>query len=292
MVVRQRLGEALFRVTAGPDGPKHRERIHGRPGPRWFDPASPIAVVHGDAAMYVGGLRALLLQTLHPAAMTAVAEHSDYRVDMLGRLARTSRFLAETTFGHEDDAQRAVDVVRAIHDRVSGTMPDGTPYAASDPHLLGWVHVAEVDSFLRAHTAYGRHPLDAAGRDEYVAQAAVIARKLGVVDPPQTEAALAERLADYRPELRATDHAREAVKYVVVSPPLPLAARPAYGVLVAAAVGLLPRWTRKPLRLPSLPVTERTVVRAGGSLATGTIRWAMSPGRTAARELATARLDA
>lgn len=292
MALRQRLGDAIFHVAAGPDGPRHRERIHGRPGPRWFEPDSPIGVVHGDASMFVGGLRALLLQTLHPAAMTAVAEHSDYRVDMLGRLARTSRFLAETTFGHEDDAQRAVDVVRAIHDRVTGTMPDGTPYAASDPHLLGWVHVAEVDSFLRAHTAYGRHPLDAAGRDEYVAQAAVIARKLGVVDPPLTEAALAERIEAYRPELRATDHAREAVRYVVVSPPLPLAARPAYGVLVAAAVGLLPRWTRKPLRLPSLPVTERTVVRAGGSLATGTIRWAMSPGRAAARDLATVRLDA
>jgi uncharacterized protein (DUF2236 family) len=292
MALRQRLGDAIFHVAAGPDGPRHRERIHGRPGPRWFEPGSPIGVVHGDASMFVGGLRALLLQTLHPAAMTAVAEHSDYRVDMLGRLARTSRFLAVTTFGHEDDAQRAVDVVRTIHDQVTGTMPDGTPYAASDPHLLGWVHVAEVDSFLRAHTAYGQHPLDAAGRDQYVAQAAVIARRLGVLDPPLAEAELAERLAAYRPELRATDHAREAVRYVVVSPPLALAARPAYGVLVAAAVGLLPRWTRKPLRLPSLPVTERTVVRAGGSLATGTIRWAMSPGRAAARELAAARVGA
>ena len=292
MALRQRLGDAIFHVAAGPDGPRHRERIHGRPGPRWFEPDSPIGTVHGDASMFVGGLRALLLQTLHPAAMTAVAEHSDYRVDMLGRLARTSRFLAVTTFGHEDDAQRAVDAVRAIHGRVSGTMPDGTPYAASDPHLLGWVHVAEVDSFLRAHTAYGRHPLDAAGRDEYVAQAAVIARKLGVVDPPLTEAALADRLAAYRPELRATDHAREAVRYVVVRPPLPLAARPAYGVLVAAAVGLLPQWTRRPLGLPSLPAAERTVVRAGGSLATGTIRWAMSPGRDAARELAAARVEA
>ncbi len=291
MALRQRLGDAIFHVAAGPDGPRHRERIHGRPGPRWFEPDSPITAVHGDASMFVGGLRALLLQTLHPAAMTAVAEHSDYRVDMLGRLARTSRFLAETTFGHADDAQRAVDVVRAIHDRVAGTMPDGTPYAASDPHLLGWVHVAEVESFLRAHTVYGRHPLDAAGRDEYIAQAAVIARKLGVPDPPLTEAALADRIEAYRPELSATDHAREAVRHVVARPPLPLAARPAYGVLVAAAVGLLPRWSRRPLRLPSLPVAERTVVRAGGSLATGTIRWAMSPGRAAARELAAARVE-
>jgi uncharacterized protein (DUF2236 family) len=197
--LRERLGEALFRVTAGPDGPKHRERIHGRPGPRWFDPASPIGIVHGDAAMYVGGLRALLLQTLHPAAMTAVSEHSNFRTDMLGRLANTSRFLAVTTFGHADDAEQAVRAVRRIHDRITGVMPDGTPYCASDPHLLQWVHVAEIDSFLTAHQVYGRHPLDQAGRDEYVAQTAEIARRLGVPDPPTTEAELAERLEAYRP---------------------------------------------------------------------------------------------
>ena len=286
--LRERLGEALFRVTAGPDGPKHRDRIHGKPGPRWFEQDSPIAIVHGDAAMYVGGLRALLLQTLHPAAMTAVSEHSNFRTDMLGRLANTSRFLAVTTFGHEDDARTAVDAVRRIHERITGTLPDGTPYDASDPHLLGWVHVAEVDSFLTAHQVYGKHPLDQAGRDEYVAQTAVVARMLGVLEPPTTEAELAERLASYRPELVATDHAREAVRYVVLRPPLPVAARPAYGVLVAAAVGLLPRWTRRPLRLPWLPVSERTVVRVLGSLATGTIRWVMTPGRDSARGLADA----
>ena len=149
--------------------------------------------MHGDAAMFVGGIRAVLLQTMHPAAMTAVAEHSGYRGDMWGRLARTSRFIAVTTFGTDEHAQQAVDAVRAIHDRVSGTLPDGTPYAASDPHLLLWVHVAEVDSFLTAHQVYGKRPLDQAGRDEYVAQTAVVARKLGVVDPPTTEAELRRR---------------------------------------------------------------------------------------------------
>ncbi|MGZ5406118.1 MAG: oxygenase MpaB family protein, partial [Nocardioides sp.] len=177
------------------------------------------------------------------------------------------------------------NAVRRIHERITGTMPDGTPYAATDPHLLEWVHVAEIDSFLRAHQVYGRRPLDQAGRDEYVAQTAVIARKLGIPEPPTSEAELAERIESYRPELAATHHAREAVRHVVRKPPLPIAARPAYGVLVAAAVGLLPRWTRKPLRLPDLPVSERTVVRALGSAATGTIRWVMSPGRDAVREL-------
>ena len=273
--VRDRLGAELFRRVAGPDGPKHRERIHGTPGPRWFPADSPIARVHGDAAMFIGGIRAVLLQTMHPAAMTAVAEHSGYRGDMWGRLARTSRFLAVTTFGTEDDAQQAVDIVRSIHDRVRGSMPDGTTYEASDPHLLLWVHVAEVESFLLAHQVYGKRPLDQAGRDEYVAQTAVVAAKLGVVDPPTTEAGLAA--AAFRPELAATGHAREAVSFLVWHPPLPWAARPGYGALVAAAIGLMPVWTRRPLRLPWFPVSERTVVRALGSAATGTIRWALRP---------------
>lgn len=277
VTVRERLGEALFLRVAGPDGAKHRDRIHLREGERWFEPGSPIMRVHGDASMFVGGIRALLLQTLHPAAMTAVSEHSGFRGDMWGRLARTSRFLAVTTFGAADDAERAVRAVRGIHERVTGTMADGTPYAASDPHLLLWVHVAEVDSFLLAHSVYGKEPLDQAGRDEYVAQTAEVARRLGVLDPPTSEAGLRATLEAFRSELRGTPQAREAVSYLLFRPPLPLAARAPYGVLVAAAIGLMPRWTRRPLRLPWLPVSERTVVRALGGLATGTIRWAMTP---------------
>ncbi|MCW2765737.1 MAG: hypothetical protein JWO11_1696 [Nocardioides sp.] len=283
--VRERLGQALFLRVAGPDGPTHRDRIHLTDGPRWFASDSAVVRVHGDASMFIGGIRALLLQTLHPAAMTAVSEHSGFRGDMWGRLARTSRFVAVTTFGTADDAQQAVDVVRSIHDRITGTMADGTPYAASDPHLLKWVHIAEIDSFLLAHTVYGKVPLDRAGRDEYVAQTAEVARRLGVVDPPTTEAELKAALAEYRPELRGTPQAREAVSYLMFRPPLPLAARAPYAVLVAAGIGLMPRWTRLPLRLPWLPVSERTVVRALGGVATGTIRWAMTGGpRTDDRE--------
>ena len=279
--LRSTLGEALFLKVSGPDGPKHRDRIHGRVGPRWFPPGSAIRRVHADASMFVGGIRAVLLQSLHPAAMAAVAEHSGFRGDMWGRLARTSTFLAATTFGTAVDAQAAVDAVRRIHERINGLAPDGTPYAASDPHLLEWVHVAEVDSFLTAHQVYGAQPLDQAGRDEYVAQEAVIAEKLGVPDPPRTEAELREALDRFRPELRGTKQAREAISFLLWHPDLPLAARPPYLVLAAAAIGLLPPWTRWELRLPWLPVSERTVVRLLGRVATGAIRWAMTPAPTA-----------
>ena len=149
--------------------------------------------------MYIGGIGAVLLQTLQPQAMTAVAEHSGYRGDMWGRLARTSLFIATTTFGTAEDAQRSVDVVRAIHNRVNGSMPDGSTYDANDPHLLLWVHIAEIQSFLLAHQRYGARPLDQAGRDTYVSQAAMIARKLGVPDPPTTEAELDAAVESFRP---------------------------------------------------------------------------------------------
>ena len=125
--------------------------------------------------MFVGGMRALLLQSLHPLAMAGVAGHSGYRGDPWGRLARTSTFLATTTFATADDAQAMVDKVRSIHERVRGKAPDGRPYAASDPHLLRWVHIAEIDSFLRSHQRYGRVPLTPERADGYVADAARIA---------------------------------------------------------------------------------------------------------------------
>ena len=226
--------------------------------------------------MFIGGIRALLLQSLHPLAMAAVAEHSDYRGDPWGRLQRTSYFLAVTTFGRAADARAAIARVRAVHERVTGTAPDGRPYAASDPHLLTWVHIAEADSFLRAHSRFGTRPLDQAGRDGYVADMARIGAELGVPDPPRTEAELTDRIARYRPELAATAQAREAARFLLVSPPLPAVARAPYGVLSAAAVSLLPGWARRPLRLPRLPVTETVLVRPAGHAMVRAIRWATS----------------
>src|SRR6478735_12349758 len=104
VALRDRLGEAVFTRVAGPDGAEARERIHGTPGPRWFTPDSAIARVHGDASMFVGGIRAIMLQSLHPAAMQGVADHSGYQGDMWGRLAQVSTYLAMTTFGTERDA--------------------------------------------------------------------------------------------------------------------------------------------------------------------------------------------
>ncbi|MEU5984085.1 oxygenase MpaB family protein [Streptomyces sp. NPDC047434] len=275
--LRARLGSTLFLRVAGPSGEANRARIHGTPGPRWFGPDSPIRTVHGDASMFAGGLAALLVQSLHPLAMAAVSAHSGFRGDPWGRLQRTSTFLAVTTFGTAEDARQAVERVRAVHERVRGRTPDGRAYHAADPHLLGWVHVAEVDCFLRAHRRYGAHPLDRAGYDGYVADAARIAEELGVERPPRSVEELAERVEAYRTELRSTPACRETARFLLLRPPIPWQVRAPYALLAAGAVALLPPWAYGPLGLPAFPGPVRAGARAGGRLATGAIRWAMAP---------------
>ncbi|MFD7687070.1 oxygenase MpaB family protein [Streptomyces sp. NPDC059781] len=278
-VLRDRIGHAIFSRVAGPDGPDNRARIHGTPGPRWFGPDRPVRRVHGDASMFIGGLSALLLQSLHPLAMAAVAGHSGFRGDPWGRLQRTSTFLAVTTYGTADSAQRAVDRVRAVHETVRGTTADGEEYRASDPRLLCWVHIAEVDMFLRAHQRYGARPLDEEGCDAYVADMARIATALGVPDPPADRAGLAERLAAYRGELRATPEARSTARFLLLHPPVPLPARLPYAALAANAVSLLPVWASRALRLPRIPPAESICVHPLGTALTTTIRWALAPTR-------------
>ena len=275
-VIRGRIGAAIIERIAGPQVTPRRRPARASGGERWFAEDRPIRQVHSDSAMFIGAIRALLLQSLHPLAMAAVAEHSDYHGDPWGRLQRTGHFIGVTTFGRAEEAQQAIVRVQAIHQRVTGIAPDGRPYAASDPHLLTWVHVAEADSFLRAHACFGTQPLDKAGRDGYVADMARIGAELGVPDPPRTEDELAARVRAYRPELAATPEAREAARFLLLRPPLPVIARAPYGVLAAAAVSLLPGWARRPLYLPRLPVTETVLVRPAGHAMVRAIRWATS----------------
>lgn len=271
------LADQIRQRVIGDEPDEKAAAIMAAPGPRWFDEDRPIRRVHADASMFVGGLRALLLQSLHPLAMAGVAQHSDYRHDPWGRLQRTADFLAATTFGPIPVAERSVAVVKKVHERVVGVAPDGRRYAANDPHLLRWVHVCEVDSFLAAYQRYGSAPLSPADADAYVADTARVARSLGVNEPPTTVRDLRAELREYRPELRGTKEARDAARFLLLEPPLPLAARPAYAVLGAAAVALLPAWTRWPLRLPFLPVGETVLVRPAGAAITQLIRWSLTP---------------
>ncbi|MGL5929248.1 MAG: oxygenase MpaB family protein, partial [Dermatophilaceae bacterium] len=220
---QRRLGAALRSRVAGDDAPERAAVIWGRPGDRWFGSEDPVWRVHADASMFPGGVAALLLQSLHPGAMAGVAGHSGYRGDPWGRLQRTSHFLATTTFGTIDDAEDAIARVRGIHERVRGRDHRGRPYRASDPNLLGWVHVAEATSFLTAYQRFSATPLSSDEADTYVAQSAIVAERLGARDMPTDVASLGRALDAYRPELEATPAARDAARFLLLDPPLPLA---------------------------------------------------------------------
>jgi uncharacterized protein (DUF2236 family) len=256
------------------------EQYTDPPGdPGLFGPGSATWRVHADPSMLVGGLAALLLQTLHPLAMAGVEDHSNYRDDPLGRLSRTGSFVTGTTYGSTEAAERLIKLVRGIHRRVRGAAPDGRPYSADDPELIIWIHATEVRSFLRAHQRFVPFPVRGDQADRYVHEMAVIAERLGA-DParvPRSRVALRAYFRDMQPELAVGDQARAAVRFLTTplraSPPVPLVTG-AHQVVIQAAIGLLPDWARDMLRLRQPSLVEMAVVRPATLGLLGTLRLA------------------
>lgn len=240
-----------------------------------FPPGSVIRRVHGDVtSMMVGGIAALLTQMLHPKALAGVWDHSDVAEDQLGRLRRTARFIAVTTFGHRDLALEAIAKVNAIHGKVSGTLPDGSPYCATDRWLLAWVHVAGAINFLDGWRRYSEPRMSRADQDRYFAESGEIARLLDA-DPVPTTRWEAERLiTSFEQELRADDRTRAFRDLVLKAPPASLGEAPVQMLLMNAAVDLMPEFARRlhALSRPMLP----PIVRGATFGLASTIRWAFA----------------
>jgi len=240
---------------AGGASPAGGSEDAGDPG--LFGPDSVTWRLHADPVAGVAGLRALLLQALHPLAMAGVDQHSRFRADPWGRLTTTAQFVATTTFGPTDEALALAARVRGVHRRIHGTDPEtGRPYAASDPELLRWVHCCLVDSFLGTALRAGA-PVTDADADEYVREQVRAAELVGVPadEAPSNRAELADALERYRPVLRSGPAARDVVARVV-APPMPLLvalatpARPLWASMAGLALATLPPWA---LRLYALP---------------------------------------
>jgi uncharacterized protein (DUF2236 family) len=210
----------------------------------FFGPASVTWRISADLAGPVAGLRALLMQALHPLAMAGVDQHSDWRRDPVGRLAATSAYLATLSFGERAAAERAAARVRRIHDHVRGTDPvTGRPYAAGDPELLLWVHVALVDSAIAARQALGT-PLTRQDADRYAAEMVVAAELVGVprAQVPASAAELASYIASVRPGLRCTPAAAESMAYLLDPPGLDEDIAEIWQDVRDAAIVTLPDW--------------------------------------------------
>ncbi len=241
-----------------------------------FGPASACWRVHGDfTTMMVGGTAALLMQMLHPVALAGVWDHSNFRQDMLGRLRRTARFITWTTYGPTADAEAAIAQVRKVHDRVKGTTPDGRVYSAHDPDLLTWIHVAEVWCFLRAYMVHRDPTFSPAEQDRYFAETALVARKLGARDVPDSRATVQAYLAAMQPALRYDERTR-AVAEALLEQPIPdNRIRPFVRLIFDAARELLPDWAAG---LHGFARRGGAATRLGVQGLGGVMRWALRNG--------------
>jgi uncharacterized protein (DUF2236 family) len=245
------------------------------PDPGLFGPDSITWRVHGEPLLWLGGIRALLLQATHPLALAGVMGHSDFRADPWGRLFRTAQYVGTVTFGSTAEAERAAARVRGIHRQVRGIDPAShRPYRASDPELLTWVHVTEVDSFLTT-ARRGGLSLTAAEADRYVAEQTRAGALLGVPDDlvPHSVAEIESYYRSVQPQLNVGAPAREVARFIL-HPPMPrkiellTPARPGWYGVGALAFSMLPRWTRRLYGFPGLPTTDLTATVAARSLRT------------------------
>jgi uncharacterized protein (DUF2236 family) len=275
---RAGLEASVLELVAG-DGAKAIDFLHPAGDPGLFGPDAVCWRVHADfTSMMVGGISALLLQMLHPLALAGVVDHSNFRQDLLGRLRRTATFIAGTTYGSRQEAERLVARVRKVHRVVVGTAPDGRPYAAQDPALLTWVHVAEVSSFLQGYLRYVDAGLPAAAQDRYYDETAIIAEKLGALEVPRSRPAVAAYLEAMRPVLAVSESTREVTRLLLDMPGTRPAMRPLGKVFMAAGIDLLPAWAQQLSGFGALAPLRGPAARAGVRAVAPLLRWSMREG--------------
>ncbi|MCM5704237.1 oxygenase MpaB family protein [Larsenimonas salina] len=257
--------------------------------PGLFGPGSMVWRVHGDfTSMLCGGVSALLLQMMHPLALAGVWDHSNFRDDMLGRLRRTSQFVAATSFGPTADAERLIERVISIHRHVTGTYTDGRAYRADDPELLTWVHVSEARSFLAGCLRYYQTELSIEEQDRYYRESALTAYRLGATWVPETVGEVEAYLERMRPELIVDARTREVVRLLWAGSPQFRQVRLFYRLFLRGGADLLPDWAQDALELRASPAGRRAT-RASVNTLAPVLRWAVRDG---ARARATARMSA
>jgi len=266
---------SLFNQGSRAQETRSRNPAMERTEERFFRPSAVARRVHRDVTtMMIGGISGLLLQMLHPAVLAGVWDHSSFRADMQGRLRRTARFIAVTTYGSKSEAEAAIARVRRIHESIRGELPSGVTYAASDPKLLAWVHVTETTSFLKAWVRYAEPRMCGSDQDRYFAEMARIAEALGADPIPRSRREAWELIEAMRPQLVCDARTRQVARLVLTNPPSNWIVAPVQVLGMHAAIDLLPDWARRVHGI-SNPALAVPVVRAGTLGMARTLRWAL-----------------
>ena len=243
-------------------------------------------VFRNPVSLFVGGVAAVVLELAEPRVRAGVWEHSSFRGDPVERLRRTGLAAMVTVYGARSTAERMIEGVRQVHDRVEGRTAGGMPYRANDPELLDWVQATAVYGFLQAYTAFVR-PLSRADRDLFYAEGEEAARLYGCEDPPLGEAAMAAKLEAMKPRLERSKVIFEFLSIMRAAPLLPPLLRPAQRLLIRAAIDILPAGIRRLLALGpafGLRSWERPLVRQMG-IAADRLRLGGSPAAEASVRL-------
>ena len=264
-------------------GPQPMADTLDYPGdPGLLGPDSVSWRVLGDASVFLGGIRALVVQSAHPEVAAGVEDHSTYRQDPLGRLSRTAVYVTETTYGALPEVDAAVDVVRNAHRPITGTSERDRPYSASRPEMAAWVHNVLTNSFLTAYQAFGDRPLSNADADRFVAEQTKVGKLLGASPLPETAQGLHDWIVGH-PDIATSQAQSDAIRFLR-NPPLALPIRAGYKLLFNAAVTTIPPSLQHQLELDE----ARLAARSGGSVVSS-MRWAL--GASPSWQLALTRCD-
>ena len=243
-----------------------------------FGPESIAWKVHADfISMMIGGISSLILQALHPQALAGVWDHSSFREDLKGRLGRTAFFIAATTYGPSDMANKVIQKVNQIHTKITGLDEFGKPYSATDPHLLSWVHLTETRSFMSSYEVYRKEKLSSKEKDRYFLEMKSLGERMGAKSIPTTYAETEVAIKAYIPELYFGDRAKSIVD-LLEHFPSNLAAKPFIKLISRAGFLNLPDWVYPMISKPTPTSFERLAVQKSINLIAIPIREALKDG--------------
>jgi uncharacterized protein (DUF2236 family) len=267
--LQERFGTRFRRIiTNTEDGiPPWMDRVAEGETAGLYLPTDAPWVVHGNVATLIGGIRALLMQALHPGSLTGVEQHSRYEHDPLGRLAGTTRWLTIMTFGSQEAIDLEAGRVNRMHDHVKGEYTTGLgetkPYKAADSDLLLWVHIAFTESFLTTHELYGEEEIPG-GPDEYISQWSKAVIPLGLTKAPMTKDEMQTEIQRFKNDgLLATSETTKRVVEFIRKPPLSKTAMLAYSRMFDGAVASIPVEFQEMLGLKGKPLKYVAPVTRG-----------------------------
>ena len=257
--VRQLIGMRIKQLTGSTSQPQAFAQPAGAAA--LLSPESVAWRVHANfVGMLVGGLSSLMLQALHPRALAAVWDHSDFRGKLKQRLGRTAYFIAITTYGPQQEALAAIERVNRIHANIRGHLPDGSAYAANEPDLLRWVHLGEISSFLNGYQWLSYQPLRPVESDAYIGEMATLGARLGANHLPLNQAECEAALLAYRPQLECNHRTLEILQ-VIENYPVDPWDKPFMSLVMQAAFHTLPPWALLMLGKPEASTAQKQLVR-------------------------------